>query len=187
MKFPSLMDLVKYGIPGANRQPSPATAAADKKAKRAAKQAAAEAKRQAVYDLRARRCAAELRRVAGLMTAAEFARYGHRLNMAAKTALKQKSSSRDLRLDLGDILPLEIAQRAGLPVDADAVPVAKNWERRAYPANLVADTQPAASGDLIVTPEMIINAAAKARGNVKPDQKIDPGRAIKPSDRLQRK
>jgi hypothetical protein len=175
MRFPTLRELVMFGIPATNRQPSPA----DKKA-------AAEAKRQAIYDLRARRCAAELQRVAGLMTASEFARYGRRLDMAAKTALKQKSSSKDLRLDLSDLLPADIAARCGLPPDPTST-TPKDWRRRAYPANLVADVQPAASGDLIVTPEMIINAARKARGDVKPDQQIDPGKSIRPSERWQKR
>jgi hypothetical protein len=175
MKIPSLRDLIMFGIPA---KPSPAD-------KKAAKRAAA--KRQAVYDTRARKCANELTRVAQLMTPSEFARHSKRLDMAARTALKQKSSLKDLRLDLSGLLPPDLVARCGLPPDLPTTVAPKNWERRAYPANLVADTQPAASGDLIVTPEMIINAAAKARGNVKPDQKIDPGRAIKPSDRLQRK
>jgi hypothetical protein len=183
MKFPSLRDLVKFGIPATN-SPSPA---ADKAAKRAAAEAAAEARREAVYATRARKCAAELQRVAGLMSAAEFARYGHRLNTAAKTALKQKSSSKDLRLDLSDLLPADFAARCGLPPDPTSTVAPKNWERRPYPAGLTRDDQPAASGDLIVTPEMIINAARKARGEVKPDQQIDPGRSIRPPERWHRK
>jgi hypothetical protein len=182
MRFPSLRDLVKFGIPATTSQPSPAD-------QKAAKRAAAEARREAVYATRARKCAAELQRVASLMTPSEFARYGKRLDMAARTALKQKSSSRDLRLDLGDLLPLEIAQRAGLPVAADAAPVAKDpWaRRRGYPAGLVADTQPAADGKMVVTAEMIIAAAKRARGEVPESQKINPGKSIKPIARWLRK
>lgn len=165
MKFPTLRDLVRFGIPATNK-PAQASSAADKKA-------AAQARRQAVYDLRARKCAAELQRVAQLMTPSEFARYGKRLDMAAKTALRMKSSSKDLKLDLADLLPAEISQRAGLP--ADAAPVApKNWERRAYPTGLVRDDQPATDGKLVITAQMIIDAAAKARGDVPPEKQIDP-------------
>jgi hypothetical protein len=187
MRFPwskgknlSLTDLVKSGLPA---KPSP------EETKKAAKQAAAEARREAVYDTRARKCAAELQRVAALMSPAEFARYGKRLDMAAKTALKQKSSSKDLRLDLGDILPLEIAQRAGLPVDADAVPVVKDfWRNRApYPAGLVRDDQPAANSGTVITAEDIVNAAKRARGGIPPEKQLDPGKSVKPSERWLRK
>jgi hypothetical protein len=177
MRFPSLRELVMFGIPA---KPSPE---ADKEAQRAAKQAAASAKREAVYATRARKCAAELQRVASLMTPAEFARYGRKLDMAARTALKQKSSLKDLRLDLSDLLPPDLCARAGLPPDPTST-VAKDWRRRGYPAGLIRDDQPAANTDTVVTAQMIIDAAAKARGGqVKPDQKIDPGKAIKPSER----
>jgi hypothetical protein len=176
MKFPTLRDLVRFGIPATTSQPSPAD-------KKAAKQAAAEAKRQAVYDTRARKCAAELSRVAGLMTPAEFARYGKRLDMAAKTALKQKSSLKDMRLDISDLLPAEIVERAGLPPDMTANSAMKDpWRNRAaYPAGLVKDTQ------RVITAEDIVNAAKRARGDIPPEKKIDPGKSIRPSERWHRK
>jgi hypothetical protein len=176
MRFPTLRELVMFGIPATNRQPSPA----DKKA-------AAEARRQVIYDRRARKCAAELSRVAGLMTPSEFARYGKRLDMAARTALKQKSSLKDLRLDLSDLLPPDLAARCGLPPDLPTTVAPKNWERRGYPANLVADTQPAADGKMVITAEDIINAAKRARGDIPPEKKLDPGKAIKPSERWMRR
>jgi hypothetical protein len=51
---------------------------------------------------------------------------------------------------------------------------------------LVKDDQPG-DNSMVATAEMIINAARKARGEVPESKQIDPGKAIKPSERWHRK
>src|SRR3984893_8974471 len=196
MKF-SLTDLIKNGIPSArgDSQAKPLDAAtmaraqAQLRAEWAARKAAAEQKRLTAYVARAARCTAILDHVASQMTTAERGRWSSMLALIRSQALKRKTNSRDLKIDLADVLPPELLTRCGLPVAVDAAPVAKDWSRRGYPANLVADTQPASDANMVVTAQMIIEAAAKARGgDVKPNQQIDPGRALpKPPERWHRK
>jgi hypothetical protein len=180
MKF-SLTDLIKGGLPKPGTPTKPLDAAtmakaeAQLRAEWAARKAKAAVKREKAYAARAARCEAILDHVASQMTAAERGRWSSMLSLIRAQALKRKTTSADLKIDLQDVLPNEILTRCGLPVDADAAPVAKDWSRRGYPAGLVKDTQPATDGKMVVTAQMIIEAAAKARGgDVPPEKQIDP-------------
>jgi hypothetical protein len=196
MKFPwakgtTLQQAVIAGIPS---QLDPAAVEEAKKqlraeaqAERLAKQARAAAKREKAYAVRAIRREAILDHVASQLTAAERGRWSSMLALIRSHAIKRKSTSADLKIDLADVLPADLAARCGLPPDPTSTVAPKNWERRPYPANLVADTQPAASNDYVVTAEDIVNAAKRARGDIPPENQLDPGKAVKPSARWLRK
>jgi hypothetical protein len=196
MKFPwqkssaTLRDLVVNGIPP---EIDPAVLAEAKRqikqearAKRAARQAAAEQKRIRACAARSAKCADVLTRLASVMTGPELDRWGKLIEIARRTSERMHTSSKDLKQDLSMLLPPAILQRAGLPVDSDNVSwtAPKDpWRSRASYSQLVKDE----SGEQTVTAQMIIDAAAKARGDVKPNQQIDPGKAIRPSERWLRK
>jgi hypothetical protein len=79
-------------------------------------------------------------------------------------ALKRKTTSHDLKIDLQDILPNEILTRCGLPVDLPTTVAPKNWGRRGY-NQCVPDNQPASS-EWVASWEKIINAGKRRRGEI---------------------
>jgi hypothetical protein len=171
MKF-SLTDLIKNGIPSArgDSQAKPLDAATMARAKAqlraewAARKAAAEQKRLKAYAARAARCTAILDHVASQMTAAERGRWSSMLALVRGQALKRKTTSHDLKIDLQDILPNEILTRCGLPVDLPTTVAPKNWGRRGY-NQCVPDNQPASS-EWVASWEKIINAGKRRRGEI---------------------
>jgi hypothetical protein len=209
----SLTDLVKVGLPqwvtgsraGTHSQPGQFPAdlmaeaerrvrAADRarrearQARREAKRAAAEAKRQQVYAVRARKREELIKRVASQMTGSELARWSKMLDLARKTGSRMDTTSKDVKHDLAMVLPVDILKRVGIEPDSDNIAWTVTgqrdpWRERIYRNGLIKDDQPAADGKMVITAQDIIDAARKARGDVKPNQQIDPGRAVGPSER----
>jgi hypothetical protein len=155
----------------------------------AAKQARAAAKREQAYAARAVRREAIIKNLVSKMTAVELGRWGKLIDTIRGQGVKRNTTSRDMRIDLGICMPPEILERAGLKPDADNVAAPKDpWRNRAtYPTGLTRDDQPASDANTTVTAQMIIDAAAKARGDVPESKQIDPGRSTKSSERWNRK
>ena len=192
MKLPTtLNDLVNAAFGGdkpSGQFPPELMAEAERRVRAAdraaaeAERAAAEAKREKLYAVRAERCEAVLNHLTSKMTGAELDRWGKIVDIARRTALRMHTTSRDLKLDIGMILPPAILERAGIEPSPDniawtTVPAAKDpWRSRLY---AVPDSKPAGNADQPVTAEQIVAAAAKARGPIDESKKIIPGDAVK--------
>jgi hypothetical protein len=159
----------------------------------AARQARADEKRRVAHAVRAARCEATIKHVCSQMTSAELGRWGKLIDTIRRQALKRNTTSHDLKIDLGMVLPPEILTRVGLKADQDNVtwPVkgAKDYirnrtaedvardraERRIEHCDLVADDQPS---DLDFA-TAIINSGKKTRN----ESPIDKSDMINPGDR----